>query len=106
MHLRRFIWSLVLMFSSAAVFAQQTGSISGRVTTTDGSALPGVTVEASSNVLPQPRVTTTDVSGDYQLPALQPGTYTLQFNLSGMQTVTRKAVVIVRENTTADAKLG
>src|SRR4029077_4661943 len=102
----RFLFLLLFTFVCGSLFAQQTGSLSGRVTASDGSALPGVTVEASSNVLPQPRVTTTDVNGDYQLPALQPGTYTLQFTLAGMQTATRRAEVIVLQNTRADAKLG
>ena len=62
-------------------FAQQTGSVSGTVTASDGSALPGVTVEARSDVLPQPRVTLTDGTGMYRLPALVPGTYRVQFSL-------------------------
>src|SRR5438132_2146876 len=106
MHLRRFVLTLVLVLIATTAFAQQTGSISGRVSATDGSALPGVTVEARSNVLPQPRVTTTDASGDYQLPALQPGTYTLTFTLAGMQSATRKAEAILSQNTAADVKLG
>jgi hypothetical protein len=91
---------------SATAFAQQTGSISGRVTATDGSALPGVTVEARSPVLPQPRVTTTDSNGDYRLPALQPGSYVVTYTLAGMQTASRKADVQLGENVTADVKLG
>ena len=75
------------------LFAQQTGGIKGRVSATDGSALPGVTVEAKSPVLPQPRVTTTDGAGDYAMPALIPGDYTVTYSLSGMTTVTRKATV-------------
>src|SRR5438105_578842 len=106
MHLRRFVLTLVLVLIATAAFAQQTGSISGRVTATDGSALPGVTVEARSNVLPTPRVTTTDTNGDYRLPALIPGDYTVTFSLAGMQTVTRKATVLLSQNTAADAKLG
>ena len=106
MHLRRtaFYFSLLLIATSA--FAQQTGSISGKVMATDGSALPGVTVEARSNVLPQPRVTETDLNGDYRLPALIPGSYNVTFTLSGMQTVTRKAQVILSQNTPVDVKLG
>ena len=77
--------SLILICSS--VFAQQTGSISGKVTS-DNQPLPGVTVEARSNVLPQPRVTVTESNGEYRLPALQPGSYTLEFTLGGMQTAT------------------
>src|SRR5579872_1122574 len=62
MHLRRLFLSLALTLVAAGAFAQQTGSISGTVTASDGSALPGVTIEARSNALPQPRVTNTDVS--------------------------------------------
>jgi hypothetical protein len=94
----------VLIIPSA--FAQSTGSIRGRVVATDGSALPGVTVEARSNVLPQPRVTTTDANGEYRLPALQPGDYTVTFSLAGMETVTRRAQVLLDIETPADVKLG
>jgi hypothetical protein len=38
--------------------------------------------------------------------ALVPGTYTLTFTLSGMQTVTRKADAQLGNDTRADAKLG
>jgi hypothetical protein len=106
MRLRTLLCSLVVLLSCTALFAQQTGSISGRVTATDGSALPGVTVEARSNVLPQPRISVTDANGDYRMPALQPGTYTVTFTLTGMQTVNRRAEVILSQNTPVDAKLG
>jgi hypothetical protein len=89
MYLRRLCCCLLVIFAATTVFAQQTGAVHGRVTASDGSALPGVTVEARSSVLPQPRVTVSDSSGDYRLPQLQPGAYTLQFTLSGMQTGTR-----------------
>jgi hypothetical protein len=103
---RRLSITLVLMLIAAGAFAQQTGSISGRVTATDGSALPGVTVEGRSNQLPQARVTTTGANGEYQLPQLIPGNYTITYTLAGMQVVTRNAVVLLGQNTTADAKLG
>ena len=87
-------------------FAQQTGSISGTVTSSDGGGLPGVTVEASSNVLPQPRVTTTGLNGDFRLPALPPGTYTVQFSLSGLATQARTVRVNLGQDTAANATLG
>lgn len=103
----RTLFALVLVVLCVpSLFAQQTGAVRGRVTASDGSALPGVTVEARSPVLPQPRVTTTDGNGDYRLPALVPGTYTLTFSLSGMQSATRKADVILGQEITADSKLG
>src|SRR5215471_4892327 len=88
------------------LLAQQTGAIKGRVTATDGSVLPGVTVEARSAVLPGPRLTVTGANGEYRLPALPPGAYTVTFALSGMQTATRKAAVQLAEDTVADVALG
>lgn len=106
MHLRRLFCCLVLIFASTSLFAQQTGALHGKVTASDGSALPGVTVEAKSNVLPQPRVTVTDGNGDYRLPQLQPGAYTLTFTLSGTQTATRKAEALLGQDNAADVKMG
>ena len=100
--------SLLLLLSAIAPlsFAQQTGSISGSVTAVDGSALPGVTVEATSNVLPSARVALTDETGFYRLPALVPGTYRLQFSLAGMQTATRNATALLGQNTAVNITLG
>jgi hypothetical protein len=97
---------LVWGISAVSAYAQQTGAILGRVVDTAGGVLPGVTVEARSNVLPGPRVTTTGAAGEFRLPALPPGDYTLTFELSGMQTVTRKAEVLLNQETVADAELG
>src|SRR5947199_9154616 len=99
---------LLSLLTAIAVpsFAQQTGALHGRVTATDNSVLPGVTVEARSNVLPQPRVTTTDTNGEYRLPALVPGTYTVTYTLAGMQTSTRNVEVLLREDRAIDVKLG
>jgi hypothetical protein len=87
-------------------FAQQTGAIHGKVTATDGAVLPGVAVEAQSTVLPVPRVVVTGSNGEYRLPALPPGEYTVQFSLSGMQGVTRKAQVLLAQDVELDAMLG
>ncbi|MDP9191613.1 MAG: carboxypeptidase regulatory-like domain-containing protein [Acidobacteriota bacterium] len=102
----RIVLCFCLTLISTSLFAQQTGSLHGTVKAVDGSALPGVTVEAKSNVLPQPRSTITDGSGDYRLPALVPGTYTLEFSLAGMQTSTRRAQVQLGQDITVDAQLG
>ncbi len=84
----------------------QTGQISGKVTATDGSVLPGVTVEARSSVLPTARVTVTGALGEYRLPTLPAGDYTLKFTLSGMQEVTRLAQVVLLQDTFVDVTLG
>src|SRR5262245_57281476 len=94
-----------LALLATPVYAQQTGAISGKVVGPDGLGMPGVTVEAQSNVLPTPRVTTTSATGEFRMPALVPGEYTVTFTLSGMQTVTRKAAVVLDRDTSVDAKL-
>ena len=102
----RTVLLLTLVIPAIPAYAQQTGAISGKVADTGGGVLPGVTVEARSSVLPVPRVTTTGVNGEYRLPALPPGTYTLTFVLSGMQNVTRQAEVQLSQDTVVDATLG
>lgn len=98
--MRRGLFAFVLMLiASSAAFAQQTGSISGKVTMPDGSAVPGVTVEARADVLPTPRVAITETDGSFRMPALQPGNYTVTFTMQGMQTVTRPALVQLNQDT-------
>ena len=106
MYLRRLCCFLMVLCATVTVYAQQTGSLHGRVSASDGSALPGVTVEARSSALPQPRTSVTDGNGDYRLPALVPGSYTVQFTLSGMQTSSRKVEVLLGQDLPVDVKLG
>jgi hypothetical protein len=101
-----FFLALFLVILALPAYAQQTGSIQGKVTDTGGGVLPGVTVEARANVLPGPRVAVTNGDGTYQLPALPPGEYTLTFTLAGMKTATTKVAVQLSETTAADAAMG
>jgi hypothetical protein len=96
-------WGIALLPGVAA--AQQTGTIVGRVLDTGGLVLPGVTVEAKSNVLPTPRTTVTGGAGEFRMPALPPGTYTVAFTLSGMATVTRQVEVQLGQDTNVDVKM-
>jgi hypothetical protein len=101
------VWKfLAVLLVSSSAHAQQTGSVAGRVVDTSDLALPGVTVEARADVLPAPRVAVTDGNGEYRLPALPPGNYTLTFTLSGMQTMERPATVQLALTTVVDATLG
>ncbi|MEW5980876.1 MAG: carboxypeptidase regulatory-like domain-containing protein [Acidobacteriota bacterium] len=97
---------LCLLSMPVLVMAQQTGALTGKVTDTDGLALPGVTVEARSNVLPTPRVTVTDGIGTYRMPALPPGNYTVTFTLSGMSTAEKQALVQLSQDTFINVSLG
>ncbi|MCR4375862.1 MAG: carboxypeptidase-like regulatory domain-containing protein, partial [Acidobacteria bacterium] len=96
---------LGLLVAPMTAWAQQTGTIAGRVVASDGSALPGVTVEAMGEVLPAGRVVVTGATGDYRMVALPPGAYTVKFTLSGMQAVTRTAQVQLGQDTVLNATL-
>ncbi|MCU0259192.1 MAG: carboxypeptidase-like regulatory domain-containing protein, partial [Solirubrobacteraceae bacterium] len=91
--------ALCIVLLPALAAAQQTGTIVGKVLDTGGLVLPGVTVEAKSNVLPTPRTTVTGGAGEFRMPALPPGTYTVEFTLSGMATVTRQVEVQLGQDT-------
>jgi Ca-activated chloride channel homolog len=71
----------LLLAAEANAQGNPTGTVSGRVTGQDGAALPGVTVTAASPNLQGVRSVTTSAVGDYIIPFLPPGQYTLTFEL-------------------------
>jgi hypothetical protein len=64
-----------------------TGTISGHIVDASGGALPGVTVTAGSPALQGVHVTTSTQNGDYLLPFLAAGDYSITFELQGFRTV-------------------
>ena len=72
-------FGLILAISA---FGQTTASLTGDVTT-QGRALPGVTVSARSEALIQPVSSVSDAEGYYRLINLPPGTYELMTFVQG-----------------------
>jgi outer membrane receptor for ferrienterochelin and colicin len=92
MKLVRFTAILVLAVLVAGVaFAQGVpqSTLTGRVLS-EGQGLPGVTVVVKSPSLQGTRTAVTSMNGDFVLPLLPPGDYTVTFTMSGFQTVTRQ----------------
>ena len=86
------------LFAGVAVAAfaqQQYGRLEGAARDAQGLALPGVTVTLSGEAIIGSRTATTDVDGSYRFQALPPGDYTIQFELSGFQTVVYEEVRVV-----------
>jgi len=103
--MRRSLLALLLLVSTA-VFAQTTGSVSGRVSDSSGGAVPGVTVEANSSAMQGTRTAVTDPTGAYHLLLLPPGDYTVAFRLEGFATETRRPIpVSLDKATTLDITL-
>ena len=95
MRLGRFlaVAAAVLLLAPAAAVAQS--SIAGSVTDDTGGVLPGVTVEASSDVLIEgSRVVFTDGTGNYNIIDLRPGEYTVVFTLPGFGTLVRDQLIL------------
>jgi len=77
-------------------------AVRGTVKDSTGGALPGVTVEAKSDVLIEgSKSTQTDGEGQYTISDLRPGEYTVTFTLQGFQTLINKGVKVTNEETTA-----
>jgi len=94
-----------LLLSSAA-HAQST--IVGVVKDTSGATMPGVTVEAASDVLIEKvKTAITDGDGAFRIADLRPGPYSVTFTLPGFKTFRRDGLVLPSEFTaTLNAELG
>lgn len=95
------------LFAAPLAQAQNpTGEISGTVTDSDGAALPGVTVTATSPNLQGSRVAVTGQNGTYKLAFLPPGEYSVTFELEGFATQRREARVAAALTNRMDLELG
>src|SRR6476660_7619036 len=89
----RVVIACALLLLSTSAFAQyQTGNIFGKVTTADGTALPGVTVTLTGVGAPQTFVTDND--GNFRFLNLSPGFYAVKGELEGMGTAVKRGVKV------------
>src|SRR5881628_1038912 len=90
--------------------ARAQSTIAGVVKDASGAVLPGVIVEASSDVLiEKTRSVTTDTVGQYKIVDLRPGVYVVTFTLTGFQTFRRDGIELPSSFTAtvnADLKVG
>ena len=105
---RTWLLAAVALFAVAAVASAQTtnGTISGHVADQQGLALPGVTVNAASPNLQGVRTVVTSENGDFVLSLLPSGTYTLSFELSGFERVTKEVSLAPTQTLPVDARMG
>ena len=102
---KRVLIALAIVAIPCSAFAQAT--LAGVVKDTSGAVLPGVTVEAASDVLiEKTRTGVTDGTGRYQIPDLRPGTYTVTFTLTGFASIKREGIILTGTGViSADAEL-
>ena len=104
---RTLILALILVAAAATAFAQgnPTGTITGRVTDPDNLALPGVTVTAAAPVLQGVRTAVTSENGDYIVPFLPAGDYTVTFELEGFATLKQTVSLKMADRLPVNVKL-
>ena len=91
----RAVLAALLVFVGTTVLAAQTGTgvIEGLVVDESQSALPGVTVTLAGAALQvRSRIVVTDSAGTYRFPLLPPGSYDVNYELGGFQSVKRQDV--------------
>lgn len=98
------IIGIFLVASLAGAQQTQTGSVSG-VVLADAQPMPGVTVQAASDVLPRERVAMTGANGEYRFSALPPGSYVLTFTMAGMGTEKRSVPVHLQQRSTVNVTM-
>jgi outer membrane receptor protein involved in Fe transport len=92
------------LLAGIAAEAQTNATLSGTVTT-DGAAIPGVSITIASPNLQGSRTAVSNEAGDYYFGALPPGRYTVTFELDGMATVTKTVDIGVAQSGKADAAM-
>jgi Carboxypeptidase regulatory-like domain/TonB dependent receptor-like, beta-barrel len=98
---------VVLCAASVAAFAQiGTSTITGRVTDASGAVIPGVSVSIVQKSTNFKNLVETNSEGIYRVPSLQPGEYTVTFEMSGFMKIVRDGVELRTGDTLAlDASL-
>jgi len=83
---------LVLLLPALAAAQEYRGSILGRITDPSGAAVAGASVEAQNIGTNAVFKTTSNESGNYQIPFLLPGNYTVHVELTGFKRLERQGI--------------
>ena len=88
------VLALVFLFATAMPAQILSGSLSGSVTDPSGQRIAGATVRLTSEASGEQRNGTTNETGDFLFPGLNPGAYTLHVEAKGFRTLERKNNVV------------
>ena len=96
----------VLLTSRLATAQTTTGTITGRVIDAQGLSIPGATVSVQSPNLQGILSVVTSENGDYVVPLLPPGTYTVTFELSGFERQQKTVAVAPTQTVPLNVTMG
>ena len=83
---------------AAPVYAQN-AQLSGVVRDSSGAVIPGVTITTRNVDTGLTRVAVTESTGEYRVPSLPPGRYSVTTELSGFTTETRPDITLIIDET-------
>jgi hypothetical protein len=97
----------IILIAGAASYAQSTATLSGSVTDPSGAVVPHAQVTVRDLATGVDRVAPSDSEGNYTIPSLQPGNYSVSVQASGFANFKLASVTLqVAQSVTADVKLG
>lgn len=89
------IASVMLALSGTAAYAVgPTGKIAGSVTDSTGAVVAHATVTATNEGTNESRTTVTDTDGNYTIPVLPVGNYTVKISAGGFETYEQRGIVL------------
>lgn len=86
--------ALLALVAIGAAAQDFRGAITGRISDTSGGRLPGVTVTVTHTATNVASTTTTNSEGDFSIPFLNPGIYSVTAELSGFKKLVRPGVEV------------
>src|SRR5271157_791061 len=87
------VGTLAVFLAAAGLFGQEyRGSILGRVVDPTGAIVPGAKVTVTNTATNVPFKTETNADGDYRIPYLQPGFYSLRVEHQGFKSFERNPI--------------
>ena len=99
--------SALAFTGTAAAIAQSTATLSGNVTDPSGAVVPQAKVIVHGLSTGTDRITKSDAAGNYDVPSLQPGNYSVTVQAVGFSDFKVPSVTLeVDQSVTANAKLG
>ena len=105
-HLVRSIAVFAFILIAVAGHAQSTATISGNITDPSGAVVPGAQVTVHGIATGLDRVVTSDSAGNYTVPSLLPGNYSVSVKAPGFSTYKLTSVSLqVDQNVTANVHL-
>jgi hypothetical protein len=98
---RRVVTVVVLLIIASGTAFAQNAQITGTLRDSSGGVLPGATVSARNEETGLTRTAVTEAAGEYRLPVLPPGRYTVTAELQGFTTETRQNLTLIIDQTVA-----